>query len=217
LKLFYGGDPLVESSQRPFPYLNTFRPLDSDSQRIHFTYASALFPNTGYLLFVANTTAKGYGSLLVKFCRQYGKDAHLRCGELGIAPKLVGFENLPDGWCAVVMEHLPLSFKMLSMLTSEATLKLKGRVMDAVQRMHNAGFVHGDLRDINILVDVTANNNDVKIVDWDWAGCPGSVEYPISINPEVPRAAAVRGGMTIEIAHDMETVGMIFNDLLWYK
>ena len=53
-----------------------------------------MFPNTGRLLFVVNTTAEEYGPLLVKFCRRYGKAAHLKCGELGIAPKLVGLEKL---------------------------------------------------------------------------------------------------------------------------
>ena len=123
---------------------------------------------------------------------------------------MVGFEKLPGGWHVVVMEHLPSSFQQLGVLTSEAILKLEGRVMDAVRRMHNAGFVHSDLRDTNILVDVMADNDGVKIVDWDWAGAQGSVEYPISINLQVPRAAAVGGGATIDMAHDMETMGLIF-------
>ena len=208
LKLFYEGDSLVEPSQRPFPYLNSFHPLDSESQskekRICFTYASALFPNTGRLLFVVNTTAEGYGPLLVKFCRQYGKEAHLKCGELGIAPKLAGFEHLAGGWFAAVMERLPLSFRPLRELTSEANLEQ--RVTDAAQRMHHAGFVHGDLRDTNILVD----NDGVKIVDWNWSGRPGEIKYPISINLQVPRAAAVRGNVPIVEVHDMETVRLIF-------
>jgi len=132
------------------------------------------------------------------------------CGELGIALKMVGFEKLPGSWHVVVMECLPSSFQQLGALTSEAILKLEGRVTDVVWRMHNAGFVHGDLRDTNILVDVTANNDGVKIVDWDWAGAQGSVEYPISINLQVPCAAAVGGGATIDMAHDMETMGLIF-------
>jgi len=163
-----------------------------------------MFPNTDRLLFVVNTTAEEYGSLLVKFCRRYGKEAHLKCGELGIAPELVGFETLAGGWFAVVMERLPSSFRPLRELTLE--MNLEQPVTDAVQRMHDAGFVHGDLRDTNILV----NKDGVKIVDWDWAGRPGDVKYPISINPQVPRAAAARGDVTIVEAHDMETVRLIF-------
>ena len=81
-----------------------------------------MFPNT----VCCKTTAKGYGPLLVKFCRRYGGGAHLKCGELGIAPKMVGFENLPNGWFAVVMELLLLSFQPLRMLTSEM---IPGRVL----------------------------------------------------------------------------------------
>ena len=170
-----------------------------------------MFPNTDRLLFVVETTAEGYGPLLVNFCRRYGKDAHVRCGELGIAPKMVGFENLAGGWFAVVMELLPSSFQPLRELTAETNREnLERRVTDAAQRMHRAGFMHGDLRDTNILVDVTSNNNGVRIVDWDWAGRSGDVKYPTSINFQVPRAAAARGNVDIVQAHDMETVHLIF-------
>ena len=212
MKAFYKGNPLVEPSQRPFPYLNSFHPLDSDSQSekksICFTYASSMFPNTGRLLFVVETTAEGYGPLLVKFCRRYGKDAHVKCGELGIAPKMVGFEKLHGGWFAVVMELLPSSFKPLRELTDLEDLER--RVTDAVQRMHDAGFVHGDLRDTNIFIDVTSDNDVVKIVDWDWAARSGDVKYPTSINLQVPRAAAAMGNVAIVEAHDMETMHLIF-------
>lgn len=62
--------------------------------------------------------------------------------------------------------------------------------MSAMPRLREAGFVHGDLRDTSILVDVEADDDDVRFVswDWDWAGRkegPSIVEYPVSINHQV--------------------------------
>ncbi|KIM52792.1 hypothetical protein SCLCIDRAFT_63065, partial [Scleroderma citrinum Foug A] len=40
---------------------------------------------------------------------------------------------------------------------------------------HNEGFVHGDLRDANIL---SGDDGCVKLVDFDWGGRDGEVSYP---------------------------------------
>ncbi len=44
----------------------------------------------------------------------------------------------------------------------------------AVQVLHKAGFVHGDLRSVNILVV----GHSVRIVDFEWAGIADCAEYP---------------------------------------
>lgn len=204
LETFY-DNPTISPTQRPFPYLNSFIPIGTNSSRISFTYASVFDPSSDRLLFVVNTTTNE--SLLVKFSRRYGKDAHLECSALGIAPRLLGFETLPGGWFAAVMELLPPSFRLLSDLPKT---NLKVPVIEAMQRMHEAGFVHGDLRYNNILVDEVAENS-VRIVDWDWAGRQGEVKYPISINPEVPRSSAATGGAEILDEHDRYSISLIFH------
>ena len=44
-----------------------------------------------------------------------------------------------------------------------------------VHRFHSQGFVHGDLRDANILIE---NDGIMKLVDFDWGGEVDQVSYP---------------------------------------
>jgi len=82
---------------------------------------------------------------------------------LGIAPKLVWFEDLAGGWVAAVMVRLLSSFRPLRSRELTSETNLERRATDAVQHMHQTGFVHGDLLTPTSLV----NNDGVKIVDWD--------------------------------------------------
>ena len=51
----------------------------------------------------------------------------------------------------------------------------KSDLQELVAEFHNMGFVHGDLRDTNIL---SGNDGSVKLVDFDWGGRGGAVSYP---------------------------------------
>ena len=45
--------------------------------------------------------------VLVKFVQRYGADVHRSWAAAGLAPKLLSFDALPDGWHMAVMERLP--------------------------------------------------------------------------------------------------------------
>ena len=54
--------------------------------------------------------------------------------------------------------------------------------------LKTSGFVHGDLRANNIMIDAdTLNNGEVslKLVDFDWSGAAGIALYPGSRNEEL--------------------------------
>ncbi|EPQ53377.1 hypothetical protein GLOTRDRAFT_17241, partial [Gloeophyllum trabeum ATCC 11539] len=46
--------------------------------------------------------------------------------------------------------------------------------------LHEAGYVHGDVRDVNVLVCGAdgSGEKDVLLVDWDWAGRGAEARYP---------------------------------------
>ena len=55
--------------------------------------------------------------------------------------------------------------------------------MELVKGFHEQGLVHGDLRDVNIL---GVGDHQFWLVDFDWVGRDGEVEYPTSnLNPEL--------------------------------
>ena len=57
--------------------------------------------------------------------------------------------------------------------------------MDAVKRLHEKGFVHGDVRDVNVLIKRASADSQlpsVKLVNFDWGRTMGKMAYPSSIN-----------------------------------
>src|SRR3546814_10578615 len=85
----------------------------------------------------------------------------------------------------VVMEHLSDSCDWDdSHRTSEAA---------AITMLHDHGYVHGDLRNANIL---RCPDSVVKIIDFDWCGVEGSACYPMDKNDAAARewhVGATRG------------------------
>ena len=123
--------------------------------------------------------------LLIKFTRQYGIEAHTYCAKLGIAPEVHGIETLAGGWKAVIMAYLDSDFVTLHKRTLDKQIVTAMR--EAARKMHEGGFVHGDLRDVNILYRHRQDIVDIAFVDWDWAGLAKEVKYPTLMNMEVPR------------------------------
>ncbi len=78
----------------------------------------------------------------------YSVAAHEALQRAGFAPRLHGCERLPGRWLMVVMEYLE------GACTWDAAMeKPTDALRAAVAALHAAGFVHGDLRGCNVLVD----------------------------------------------------------------
>jgi hypothetical protein len=65
----------------------------------------------------------------------------------GYAPRLLAFERLPGCWLLVVMEYLDSAAHWNNAMTKPAD-----PLRAAVKVMHDADYVHGDLRSPNALV-----------------------------------------------------------------
>ena len=140
------------------------------------------------------TTDKQDGFVLVKFCKSYSKEAHKCVASGGHAPELLGIEVLPDEWLMVIMEYV------IGVLWDEATDKPFAELQAAVQTLHEAGFVHGDLRSNNILLV----SGTVCIIDFEWAGIADQALYPFFMNhTDVIWPDNARDGQPIKQAHDL--------------
>ncbi|KAF8420581.1 hypothetical protein BGX38DRAFT_1071333, partial [Terfezia claveryi] len=158
-----------------FPYQKTFVHLGS-RQLQKFTYVKALMANSNALIFQGQTDANQL--ICLKFVRQYGKDIHNWCANKRFAPELLGFEKLHGGWFMVVIELLDESWNEASVKT-ESIPELEGKICSAITKLHESGMAHGDIREMNILVN---DKNDFMLIDYDWAGIHGQVTYPRNIN-----------------------------------
>jgi serine/threonine protein kinase len=130
--------------------------------------------------------------ILVKFVRQYSASLHAFCSDSGHAPQILAYEDLPGGWKAVAMEYIETGVPItvapeLTTYRDKWTEELK----KLVKSFHENGFVHGDLRDPNIICD---DKGGVFLVDFDWSGKEGEVFYPTpNLNEELLEGRATIG------------------------
>ncbi|CAG8657785.1 157_t:CDS:1 [Paraglomus brasilianum] len=179
------GPPQISPTQRSFPYINSFQTLDG--QMLEFNYKSKLH---GLVFNVERSNDYSCTlpkDLLVKFAQDYGVNAHEACAEMGIAPQLFGCYSVSGGWKVVVMEYMKDDYSNLAEEYYEPSCvdEIKKSVKEKVEKMHAKGFVHGDLRQVNILRQ--KHNGNIVLVDFDWAGRIHEAKYPLYMNPNLPR------------------------------
>jgi len=198
------------AEEAQFPYPTTFTHLQT---YVNTSLKLDRQPIPGKLLYCGSMET---GELVVvKFVRSYSKDLHEYCASYGLAPALVGFEMLTGDWFMVVMEY-ENDYVAFSTVKNRASIsrQLRETVTNLVTSFHAEHFVHGDIRDSNLLVRMGDGELGMKLVDFDWGGKEGEVRYPILINNHtVYRPPSVFGGQLITTEHDLLMVEDIFRGL----
>ena len=89
--------------------------------------------------------------LYVKFSQRYSEGAHRK---LGLAPKLYAVNEVYGcQWFMVVMEDVSKDYTPLSDLTQLSTIgHVRCELAPSLGSLHEEGFVHGDVRNVNVLV-----------------------------------------------------------------
>ncbi|KAH7108569.1 hypothetical protein BKA62DRAFT_649367 [Auriculariales sp. MPI-PUGE-AT-0066] len=141
-------------------------------------YQERLWPTPSRCLFRARATHDGSAiSVIVKFTHRYCREAHIVVSNNGAAPQLLHCEwDETVGQMVVMWEYVDATKvdDTKQQLNCDQSIR---RLEDAVKAMHEAGFVHGDLREPNILLD---GNNTPMIIDFDWAG---PLDEPCTVYP----------------------------------
>lgn len=149
------------------------------------------------LVFVASAIELDGYAVIIKFAKlRYGREVHEHCAAKGLAPELLTHEELPGGWHFCVMERVESPVPIWKVERSLVEPKLR----EVLRVLHAANFVHGDLRIYNILWD--SDTQQVKLVDFDWAGVQGAAKYPPFLCPEIAWPKGVETNEVISFAHD---------------
>jgi hypothetical protein len=117
-------------------------------------------------------------------------------------------EKLAGGWYMVVMEYLDDEiFKNISFVPGE-----RAKVDWAVHQLHEGGFVHGDIREINMKFrkESDIGYEGVMLLDFDWAGIEGEVCYPPNLNTDIWQGTGAEDGALITKEHDLLMADRIF-------
>ncbi|KAG9310690.1 hypothetical protein JVU11DRAFT_9284 [Chiua virens] len=139
--------------------------------------------------------------ICIKFVRQYSPDAHDYCVSLGCAPTLRGFETIVGGWLMVIMDDISDGYETL--YDRPVTESVKDIIAEKLSKFHEAGYVHGDLRDTNIMAS-KSDMTDVKFIDFDWAGKANETVYPPFVNRKFWRPPDAMDWLPIRAEHDVE-------------
>ncbi|KAG6883758.1 hypothetical protein C0993_003959, partial [Termitomyces sp. T159_Od127] len=191
--------------RRQYPFLSSYRD-DVEQRDIGFTYGEQLGEDK--LLFSAVTDSIEF--IVIKFTTQYSVDAHKYLARLGLAPRIRQSVRISADWFAIIMDWSDYTnlYEFGSHLSELQRDKVRSRVLDIVQELHRGCFVHGDIRDTNLLVDIDSLVDEVvqiHLVDFDWAGRIGEARYPYGLNyTTVKRPKEVTSGGLIAEQHDID-------------
>jgi hypothetical protein len=208
LEQCYNEEPSNKTPLTPdleFPYPLSYSCINTSSTR-SFTYISQM--DNSKLLFAAAQTADDE-NICIKFVRRYSKDVRIFCASKGFTPTLKGFEELPGGWHTVVMEMIGEDYCPLSKFAHPY-----GHYEDITRKLislHQENFVHGDIRDTNIMVKKDGVQG-FKFVDFDWSGRIGDVRYPTNVyrGPRLWRPSDAEDGRLIKADH-IEMLNALFS------
>ena len=159
----------VEADAFPDPQLETlefvFESRHDNIEHRHLYHARLVSP------------ASSDKAIFVKFSQRYSLELHRFCASQGLAPKILGFQKLYGGWFAVVMEKIEL-VDHGSITSFPEVRKWKEDIKKLVEGFHQKGLVHGDLRLPNFLLTKDDSPRKMLLIDFDWGGKDGEVEFP---------------------------------------
>ena len=146
-----------------------------------------------------------------KYLRQgepYGREAHQWCTDHGLAPSFS--ESSFPGWTRITMTAVGGTWESALGAAHDRRPLILSQVQRAVQRMNDAGFVHGDVRASNSLFQVQQGEDGsppdtvrILFLDFDGAGRKGQAFYSLlPFNPAVPTHPEAFPGGEATAAHD---------------
>jgi len=100
----------------------------------------------------------------------------------------------------VVMEYLDAMTAKQANQLHQLLPKFFADVQEILNQLHENDFVFGDLWRINIMV---MENEQVKFIDFDWAGKAGESHYPLILSKEIGWAKGVEGFAVMKKEHNL--------------
>jgi serine/threonine protein kinase len=205
LKSYYMNLKLDSAHTRYFPSITTYR--GEDGLEVEFEYLGYLEAGSDCVTLRAKTKNPAR-EIVVKFVERYSERAHRLLAEKGLAPRLLHFGPLElyGSLSMVVMEYIRGETFTLakSKMNNDTVETVKSEIKCALTVLHENGLVFGDLRPPNVMITEAKKTVQVKLIDFDWAGEVGQVEYPHLLSPLVTWPKSARPLSSILIEHDLE-------------
>ena len=150
---------------------------------------------------------------IVKFVESYGEAVHNFCASKKFAPALFCCKQVTSRFKMVVMEEIGNATLLHDYVHKDGIDKglLKGKCLNILHEIHQAGFCHGDFRDNNLLVVEEGNDVSLYLIDFDWAGKTGEAKYPYFMNHfQIDWADGASDSEPLQPSHDLHFLEKIF-------
>lgn len=197
---------LDSAHTRYFPSITTYR--GEDGLEVEFEYLGYLEAGSDSVTLHAKTKNLAR-EIVVKFVERYSVRAHRMLAEKDLAPRLLHYGPVHpsnSSLSMVVMEYIRGDTFALakSKMNNDTVETVKSEIKRVLTVLHENGLVFGDLRPPNVMITEAKKTVRVKLIDFDWAGEVGQVEYPHLLSSLVtwPKSARPLGPILIE--HDLE-------------
>jgi hypothetical protein len=198
--------PIIPADARRFPAISKLSAYGSPSDPdLTFEIVDTFDDRALRLLYLAKTTWRSgiEDFFVLKFAQRYAIELHDLCAKEGHAPSILGYERLPGGWFAVAMEYIKDSILITH---SDHLTRHRDRWTEELTRLvktfHAKDFVHGDLRDANVL----CKDDTVMLIDFDWGGKVGEATYPtLDLIPELLEGRT-SDGLKITVDDDLRVL-----------
>ena len=219
LRSYYEKLKPVANPPAPSRYFPSFTTYSCDGKVVQFEYVGFLEDGLDCTTLRARTCEDPARDIVVKFVDQYGERAHRTLAERGLAPTLfycgrpsLDKEPRYHNLSMVVMDYIDgdtlASAKKGNNLDERKKQFVLSKVRHAIEVLHNQNLVFGDLRSPNVMITKT---NEVKLIDFNWAGDGGQAKYPSMISSDIKWAAGVEALGVIKMEHDREMLDRLFH------
>jgi serine/threonine protein kinase len=215
LKLYYENlRPVgnLPADSRYFPSITAYPDVEGP---VEFDYVGFLENSPDCTTLRART--KAGQDIVVKFVDRYGERAHRLLADTGLAPKLLYYgsprlksdEPSYRSISMVVMEFVDGETLAMAKpkLDRGAMKRVQSEVQRALEVLHSQGLVFGDLRLPNILI---IKDDNVKLIDFNWAGEDGQAKYPPLISQEITWPEGVKAMGIMRQQHDLDMLCKLF-------
>ncbi|KAJ7086095.1 hypothetical protein B0H15DRAFT_887156 [Mycena belliarum] len=180
---------------QPSPHFTTFNAGGNTHTLVYHEQLACNRASPQRAVFRATVDSAGASRMcVVKFAKSYNSEAHRSMTALGHAPRLLHCQREPS-----VGNFYVVIAEFISEITNPQPQQYES-LQPALVQFHAQGFVYGELRLPNVLVDEAGCP---KLVDFDWSGKAGSVRYPRLLNMELHWPPGVAPMAQITAEHDM--------------
>jgi RIO-like serine/threonine protein kinase len=152
-------------------------------------------------------------TVLVKFCERYGEAAHRTLAAEGLAPKLHFCSLIMGDMFMVVIDLVDGRDAYREFRRRDLPSTVLDDVKLALEKLHDAGLVFGDVRRPNIMVYKSREKGEEEwrglLVDFDWAGPIGQSKYPAMLNTSIYWADGVAPAVELKKEHDLDMLAKL--------